>query len=142
MPRSIRESLESQPLSGLVSDLQTVRPRDQWISKIELRVLTDDFATRLDAEYINGDFFVDFDERRDDDLVRILKSQSVTIEFGPGDERISLYTGDLGPNGKAKFKDALRHIVPLVTKSFGGKSRIFSLSEMFNLCASFRARRR
>jgi hypothetical protein len=122
------------------ADLRTIRPRNQWISKTELRVLTDDFAARFDAEYINGDFFVDFNNETKDNLVQLIKSKFVTIEFGPGNERISLYTADLGPDGNANLKGALRDFVPYMAKSFRGNSRVVSMSEMFDLCDDYKAR--
>jgi hypothetical protein len=121
-------------------DLKTMRPRNQWISKTELRVLTDDFATRFDAEYIDGDFFVDFNDETKGNLIYLIKSRFVTVEFGPGNERISLFTADVGHDGTGNLKGALRELVPLMAKSFGGNSRILSMSEMFDLCDDYKAR--
>jgi hypothetical protein len=122
------------------ADLMTLRPRNQWISKTELRVLSDDFATRFEAEYIDGDFFVDFNDITQENLVQLIKSKSLTIEFGPGNERISLYTADVGPDGKANLKGALREFVPYMAKSFRGNSQVFSMSKMFDLCDHYKAR--
>jgi len=121
------------------ADIKTIRPRKQWLSKTELRVLTDDAGVKFEAEYIDGDFFVDFsDDGAIDNLLQALKSRFVTIEFGPGNERISLYTGDTSPDGKADFKGALRGFMPIYAKSVGGKSRIFSMSEMFKMCDEYK----
>jgi hypothetical protein len=121
------------------ADIKTIRPRKQWLSKTELRVLTDDAGVKFDAEYIDGDFFVDFsDDGAIDNLLRALKSRSMTIEFGPGNERISLYTGDTSPDGKADIKAALKEIMPMYAKSIRGKSRIVGMSEMFKMCDMYR----
>jgi hypothetical protein len=116
------------------ADIKTIRPRKQWISRMDLRVLTDDFGTRFDAEYIDGDFFVDFTDDTTERLVEVLKSRVVTIEFGPEDERILLYAGDTGPDNSAHLKSVLRDMVPILARSFGGKSRVFRMSEMFRAC--------
>jgi hypothetical protein len=124
------------------ADIKTIRPRKQWISKTELRVLTDDFAATFDAEYIDGDFFVDFKEDTLENLNDILRSRFLTIEFGPGNEKLSLYAGDMDPAGKADFKGALKEMVPMMAKSFGGKSRAIGTTEMFKLCDTYKANRR
>jgi hypothetical protein len=124
------------------ADVKTIRPRKQWISKTELRVMTDDFATKFDAEYIDGDFFVDFNEDTKEHLDDVLRSRSLTIEFGPENEKLSLYAADMDPDGKANFKGALREMVPMMAKSFGGKSRVVGTTEMFRLCDTYKANRR
>ena len=40
------------------------------------------------------------------------------------------------------FKGALREFVPFMARSFGGKSRVFSTTEMFRACDAFKANRR
>jgi hypothetical protein len=44
----------------------------------------------------------------------VLRSRFLTIEFGPENEKLSLYTADMDPDGKANFKGALRDIVPMM----------------------------
>jgi hypothetical protein len=125
-----------------IADIKGIRPRKQWFARTELRVLADDVGAKFDAEYIDGDFFVDFTEDTKESLDDVLKSRDLTIEFGPLNERLLLYTGDTDPTGRANFKGALRDFMPVLTRSFGGKSRIFSLSEMFKACNSYKGPRR
>jgi hypothetical protein len=123
------------------ADVKTFRPRKQWLSRTELRVLTDDFATKLEAEYLDGDFFIDFTDETSEGLVRVMKSKLLTIEFGPENERVSLYAGDLSPDGKANFKGALREMVAMMMKRLNVKSRVVSMDEMFDLCSIYKGRR-
>jgi hypothetical protein len=126
------------------ADIKTIRPRNQWISRTDVRILTDDFGAKFDAEYINGDFFIDFvpnDESLMTNLLGVLTSNTLTIEFGPETERIALYTGDTDSEGKANFKGFLRKVVPMMAKQFRGKLRIFSMSEMFKACGDYKRRK-
>jgi hypothetical protein len=119
--------------------VRTISPRKQWISKTDLRVLTDDHATRFDAEYIDGDFFIDFTGETNVGLIEIMKSKAVTIEFGSGNERLALYTADTGDDGKGDLKGALRSFITsrAKTKSWGS-ARIFGTDEMFGLCEKYK----
>jgi hypothetical protein len=122
------------------ADIKTLRPRKQWLSTTELRILADDFTIRFHAEYLNGDLFVDFTDETTEDLVRLMESKYLVIEFGPENERIALYAGDLGSDGRANFKRALREMVPMVMKPLNTKMRVVSMSEMFGLCRDYKAR--
>jgi hypothetical protein len=122
------------------ADIKTLRPRKQWLSRTELRVLADDFTIRFHAEYLNGDFFVDFTDETTEDLVKIMESKYLVIEFGPESERIALYAGDRGSDGRANFKGALREMVPMAMKPLNTKMRVVNMSEMFGLCRDYKAR--
>jgi hypothetical protein len=121
------------------ADVRTISPRKQWISKTDLRVLTDDSAARFDAEYIDGDFFVDFTDETNGGLIEIMKSKLVTIEFGSGNERLELYTEDTGKDGKADLKGALRNFITSRAKTESwGSARIFGTNEMFGMCEKYK----
>jgi hypothetical protein len=79
-----------------------------WRSGLGIEQRVDFFAPAL--------LWIFSDDGAIDNLLQVLKSRFVTIEFGPGNERISLYTGDTWPDGKADFKGALRGIMPIYTK--------------------------
>jgi hypothetical protein len=109
-------------------------------SATELRVLTDNFAARFDAEYLDGDFFVDFTDETNEDLIELMKSRFVTIEFGSGNERLALYTADTGNDGKGDLKGALRDFIPSLAKAESwGSARIFGMNEMFGLCENYKS---
>jgi hypothetical protein len=66
--------------------------------------------------------------------------RNITIEFGPSNERISLYTGDTAKNGKGNLKGALRELVPIMMNSAGaGNVRHFDTGTMFNMCDEYKA---
>jgi predicted deacylase len=102
--------------------------------------LTDNFGAKFDAEYIDGDFFVDFTDGTNEDLITIMKSKFVTIEFGSENERLLLYTADTaGDHGEINLKGALRDFIPSLAKTQSwGNVRIVGTSEMFGLCQNTR----
>lgn len=113
--------------------------RSTWISQAELRVRADNFTTRFTAEFNNGDFFIDFADDSIQALTQVLNSKNVMIEFGPGDERLSLYAGDVSANGKGNLKELLRAEVPTLMKTVGGKNvRAVDIKTMFSMCDQYR----
>ena len=116
---------------------------DEWISETELRVLIDNASMRLTAEYVKGDFFIDFTRDSVDNLIALLMAKSVTVEFGEQTERISIYTEDKMPDGKGNLQGFLDEMVPMMLKLVGGKNtKSYVTATVLRKCSISTRRRR
>jgi hypothetical protein len=113
--------------------------RDQWISRLDTRILADGISTSFIGEYIDGDLFIDITPDRSKDLLRVMSSRDVSIEFGPGNDRPNLHQSDFAPNNTANLKGFLRDYVPMALKTMGGKNiRLFDQVSMFTACRQYK----
>jgi hypothetical protein len=120
-------------------ELKSIR-RDQWVSKMEVRVLADDVGSSFEAEYIKGDIFIDITPKTRDSLMHIIDSRQVSVEFGPQQERLEIYQADKTPDGKGDLRGFLREAAPMFVGSMGGRNiRTIKGAQLLNACARFKA---
>lgn len=116
--------------------------RDEWMSKTELRILADDVGFTLMAEYIKGDFFIDFTEATAKPLSELLNARSVMVEFGPADERIALYTDNKGPGGTGDLRGFVQEYTRVMLRSVGANNlRVYDTAGVFRACSNFKKSR-
>jgi hypothetical protein len=119
-------------------ELKSMR-RDQWISKMNIRVLADDVGSSFEAEYIKGDLFIDITPRTRDALMRIIESRRISIELGPQRERLEIYQADMMPDGKGDLRGFTRDVVPMFVNSLGGRNiRVIKGAQLLDACARFK----
>lgn len=109
--------------------------RDDWVSKVDVRVLADSRSASFPGEYIKGDLFIDAsNDRATNGFDRMLTSQELIIEFGHTNDRLNLFIGNT--IGKATFGEFMRAAVP-ETLSVPANSYL-STAAMLARCRSFK----
>ena len=71
------------------------------------------------AEYRNREIYVDLRADNRDQLLKLVTSETVLIEFGPKQERISIYQNDRTPDG-GNLDGFIGDLAAYVSKSIGG----------------------
>jgi hypothetical protein len=120
-------------------ELKSMR-RNERIPKMAVRVVADDGDTSFEAEYIEGDIFIDITPQTRDALMRIVESRRISVELGPQQEQIRLYQADKMPDGKGDLRGFIREIVPMFVTSMGGRNvRTIKGAQLLDACARFKA---
>jgi hypothetical protein len=115
--------------------------RNQWISSMDIRILADDISTEFVGEYIKGDIFIDITSNTLDDLLKVISSKHISVEFGPRNDRLNFYQDDFTPGGSGNIKGFLRDYVPMSLKTVGGRNfRTFDEASMFQACRQYKSR--
>jgi hypothetical protein len=115
--------------------------RDQWISEMNMRILADGTSTEFIGEYIKGDIFVDITSTTFDDLLHVIESKEISVEFGPGNDRLNFYQDDFTPGGTGDLRGFLREYLPESLKNVGGRNfRTFDQRSMFEACRKYKSR--
>jgi hypothetical protein len=78
--------------------LKTIDERS-WISRMELRILTDHETFTTISEYRARELYIDINPDNRRQITNLLASKEIAIEFGPSDERINIYQSATTPGG-------------------------------------------
>jgi hypothetical protein len=72
-------------------------------------------------------------------LMSAVSSRDVGVDFGPLNDRLTLYQSDFTPNDAGNLKGFLRDYVPMALKTIGGRNiRVFDESSMYSGGEPFR----
>jgi hypothetical protein len=125
--------------------LQTI-DENAWISKMDLRVMTDDGTFTADGEYFistkknrDKEFFIDLTPVNRISMLGLLASSRIIVEFGPAQERIGIRQMSRTPDGTGNIEGFVDVFVPEISKAInGGAVRSFSTDSMLKACAEFK----
>ena len=108
---------------------------DEWVSRLEIRILADNLSTKVEGEYIKGDLFIDVNAYASmNDFQKLLSASRLIIEFGEKNDRIVLAASD--QFGSAQLGSFMREYLPLLP-IFASGLRLLSTTDILNLCFNF-----
>jgi hypothetical protein len=107
---------------------------DDWVSSLEIRILTNISSMRVRGEYMKGDLFVDADATEQKLFLSLIESSELTVEFGSQNDRLNLFVSD--KLMKANLKRLLVTALPIM---FNLKNlKHFTNQEMTERCLSYK----
>jgi hypothetical protein len=105
-----------------------------WVSSLEIRILTDLGSMRVSGEYMKGDLFVDADATDPKFFVSLIQSSELTVEFGTQNDRLNLFVGD-----RLMKSDLKGFVVTALPMMLNVKSlKHFTNQEMMDRCLSYK----
>jgi len=112
--------------------------RGNWISQLDLRILGDGFSFTPVAEYRNGTLFVDLNDVFKDQLLRLIVSDKIFVEFGPKNERIVVYQMYRTPSG-GNVVGFIDDVVPQISSVLqGGKVESLEAEAILRKCSDYK----
>jgi hypothetical protein len=111
---------------------------NSWISQIDLRIAIDKRTFTAVGEYRNRELAVDLNDTQKDNLLRLLVSEETVIEFGPNNERLTLYQKYRTPSGGniVGFMDDIVQQISSILKS--GKVESMEEETMLERCSNYK----
>jgi Sel1 repeat-containing protein len=108
----------------------------EWISKLEMRILADGRAGSVVGEYIKGDIFIDADDYESKgDFLKLLSASRLIFEFGSKRDRITFAVDD--QVGSARLGLFMREYLPRLP-IFASGLRFLTNADMLRSCAGYK----
>lgn len=111
--------------------------RGEQVPSLKTNIRADASAATFEAEYINGDLFIDADGSGQlKDFLALLDASDMTVEFGEKNDRFNLFVGNTFAG--VKLVEFVRTALPQLMKKKPAAFKFMSTEQMIKTCGNFR----
>ena len=108
----------------------------EWVSRLDIRILADGGSQSVQGEYIKGDLFIDANAYDfTSEFFRLLSSSRIVFEFGKNNDRIHFAVSD--QIGSANIGAFMREYLSRLP-DFASGLRFLSSRDMARLCSTYK----